>query len=342
MPRTLLVDTNRAAVPLYQALIKKGHDVWVVGKDPEETLAKMAQNYLELDYSDVHALSKFIEEKQFDFLVPGCTDLSYMMCAKVSAGKFFDIDTAENTNTINSKNEFKELAYKLSIPVPRLISEDWAVNYPSVIVKPVDSYSGQGIQVLNFPSKQILSTAIDAASKVSKSETALIEEYISGQLYSYSCFLQEGSVVAGFIVQEDGSANPFTVDTSQVIDDLAESLKVSLETDVHKIAQELGLSDGLVHLQFLSDGAKYWVIEMTRRCPGDIYALLIEYATGYDYSDSYIAPFIGERIKTPLDASIKRNIIRHTVISQIGQTFWGVQFESAVKVILFVDRKSVV
>lgn len=297
MPTTLLVDTNRAAVPLYQALIKKGHDVWVVGKNPEETLAKMAENYCQLDYSDASVLSKFIEERNIDFLVPGCTDLSYTMCAKVGDGKFLGIDTVENTHKINSKDAFKELTRRLSIPVPKLLLQDEAVNYPSVIVKPVDSFSGQGIQVLRYPDAQQLGTAIDAAYKVSKSKTALIEEYISGQLYSYSCFFQAGRVVAGFFVQEDGSANPFTVDTSQVTNDLAESLQLSLESDVCKIAEELGISDGLVHLQFLSDGDKYWVIEMTRRCPGDIYALLIEYATGYEYSDSYIAPLLGRKLK---------------------------------------------
>lgn len=336
MPKTLLVDTNRAAVPLYHSLIKKGHEVWVVGKNPEETLAKMAENYCQLDYSDTHALSEFIDKNEFDFIVPGCTDLSYEMCATVGNGKFLGIDTLDTTNKINSKDEFKKLVGELSIPAPRLISQEEAINHSSVIVKPVDSYSGQGIQVLFRPDEQRLNAAINSARAYSKSKSVLIEEYITGQLYSYSCFLQAGSIVAGFIVQEDGSANPFTVDTSQVTDDLSESLKLSLESDIQKIAGELGLSEGLVHLQFLSDGSDYWVIEMTRRCPGDIYALLIEYATGYEYSDSYVAPFIGEKIAPAPRPLVKKNIIRHTVTSAKGQTFWGLQLKRPVKIILFV------
>ena len=77
MQRTLLVDTNRAAYPIYQALCQLGHEVWVVGKNPGEPLAKLASNYFQLDYSDVDQLAAFVKEKSFDFLVPGCTDLSY-------------------------------------------------------------------------------------------------------------------------------------------------------------------------------------------------------------------------------------------------------------------------
>lgn len=336
MPRALLLDTNRAAVPLYQALLNKGHEVWVVGRNPSETLAKMCTNYSELDYSDLDALSAFIEENKFDFLVPGCTDLSYLMCSMVGAGKFPGIDTQENTIRINSKNEFKELLQKLELSAPRLLSEQQAVNHPSVIVKPVDSYSGQGIRVLSNPDSQQLTSALDFACEFSKSGKSLIEEYICEQLYSYSCFLREGRVVVGFFVQEDGSANPFSVDTSQVIDNISNLIRASLESDVSKIAKELGISDGLVHLQFLCDGTNYWIIEMTRRCPGDIYALLIEYATGYRYADSYIAPFIGEPVGTASDFPVRQHIIRHTIASETGQTFWGLQIDRAVKVKLFV------
>ncbi|MCG7911226.1 MAG: carbamoyl-phosphate synthase small subunit, partial [Candidatus Thiodiazotropha taylori] len=59
--RSLLVDTNRAAVPIYRALRELGHEVWVVGNRPTETLAKLAQNYTQLDYSDTKQLGAFVE-----------------------------------------------------------------------------------------------------------------------------------------------------------------------------------------------------------------------------------------------------------------------------------------
>jgi len=81
--RTLLADTNRAAYTVYQALVSAGHDVWVVGANPQEPLAKIAPNYVQLNYSDSSKLADFIEEESFDFLVPGCTDVSYKSYAVV-------------------------------------------------------------------------------------------------------------------------------------------------------------------------------------------------------------------------------------------------------------------
>lgn len=69
--KTLLVDTNRAAYTVYQALVSSGHDVWVVGPNPQEPLAKIVPNYVPLDYSDSSQLAALIDEKFFDFLVPG-------------------------------------------------------------------------------------------------------------------------------------------------------------------------------------------------------------------------------------------------------------------------------
>src|ERR1035438_148698 len=109
MTRTLLVDTNRAAYPIYQALCTLGHEVWVMGGKPEETLAKLAPNYAQLDYSDTDKLAAFIEEKGFDYLVPGCTDLSYQVCAEINNGRFPGIDTPANTFAINTKSEFRKV-----------------------------------------------------------------------------------------------------------------------------------------------------------------------------------------------------------------------------------------
>lgn len=44
--KALLVDTNRAAVPIYKYLESQGLQVTVVGGDPDETLAKMAKHYV--------------------------------------------------------------------------------------------------------------------------------------------------------------------------------------------------------------------------------------------------------------------------------------------------------
>ena len=81
--KALLVDTNRAAVPIYNYLKSQGLDVTVVGNNPNETLAKYAEKYVKLDYSNLTLLKKHIEEIKYDFIIPGCTDQSYSACSEI-------------------------------------------------------------------------------------------------------------------------------------------------------------------------------------------------------------------------------------------------------------------
>jgi len=334
--KALLVDTNRAAVPIYEYLISQDLDVTVIGKDPKETLAKLAKNYVELDYSNLASLQNHIKNNKYDFIIPGCTDLSYSVCSEIGQNKFLGIDTKQNIDLINNKDAFRQLCSRLGISMPKTIALDEVKSFSSVIVKPVDSYSGKGVTVLqNFDDNDV-DKAFKKACKASIKNEALIEEYIEGQLYSYSVFIKNKKVISSFFVQEDSTINPFAVDTSMVIDDFDNNIKKNIQLDIEMISQDINLVDGLVHTQFIEKDGKYWIIEMTRRCPGDIYSLLIEFATKYPYAANYAAPFIGKSIQPKNNHKTQHQIIRHTITSKKGEKFWGMQFDQSLKIKLFV------
>ena len=336
MKRTLLVDTNRAAVPIYRALCDLGHEVWVVGGKPTETLAKLAKNYVQLDYSDSTHLDAFADEKGFDYLVPGCTDLSYQVCADISKGRFPGFDTPANTAAINTKNEFRKVAADLGLSIPRVLSLEQAAEVASVVVKPVDSFSGRGMTVLHEPVAGKLNEAFETACKASKTGSAIVEEFITGQLFSHSAFLWNGTVVADFIVQEDCTTNPFTVDTSRLTISFPGEMLESLRASALLLASSLRLTNGLMHTQFIVYGDRYWIIEITRRCPGDLYSLLVEFSTGYPYAASYVAPFVGKVPSTREAGDVPERITRHTVTSKDGSPLWGFSFTLPVDIRLFV------
>ena len=336
MKRTLLVDTNRAAVPIYRALCEMGHEVWVVGGKPTETLAKLAPNYVQLDYSDAGRLAALVEEKDFDYLVPGCTDLSYQVCSEINNGRFPGIDTPANTSAINTKSEFRKIAADLELAIPRVLSLEQDSEVESVIVKPVDSFSGRGMTVLHAPVPGKLNEAFEIACKASKTGSAIIEEFVKGQLFSHSAFLWNGAVVADFIVQEDCTTNPFTVDTSRLTWSFPTEMLESLRASVRSLASSLHLTNGLVHTQFIVCGDRYWIIEITRRCPGDLYSLLIEFSTGYPYAASYVAPFVG-KVPSPRElGAVQERITRHTVTLKDGASLWGYRFNLPIDIRLFV------
>jgi hypothetical protein len=83
-------------------------------------------------------------------------------------------------------------------------------------------------------------------------------------------------------------------------------------------------------------GDRYWVIEVTRRCPGDLYALLIEMSTGYPYGASYVASFLGGAPLPQNAGTLQKRIIRHTATSKDGDSLWGFSFKQPVNLKFFV------
>jgi hypothetical protein len=138
-----------------------------------------------------------------------------------------------------------------------------------------------------------------------------VEEFVEGQLHSHSAFIAEGRILKDFWVIEHCSINPFVVDISHSVDNLADTVIASMRRDIERLANGLGLADGLLHTQFIVDGDRHAIVEITRRCPGDLYSQLIHLSTACDYAAAYAAPFAAR--DASLLASNSRLIMRHTL-----------------------------
>lgn len=335
MDKVLLLDTNVASAPIHQYLAGAGYEVHVVGRNPADFLAKSAGNYINLDYSDVDATLALVDRLGAAFIVPGCNDLSYEVCAAIAAKRPFPgVDSLEASRTILNKKDFRRYAASNDISAPREVAEsDWTSGRP-VIVKPVDAYSGRGVTALKAPSRQDVSCAMYLAKGFSKSGTCIVEEFVEGQLYSHTAFIDEGGVVADFIVEEYGRINPFTVDTSRVLFDFNPAMLRKVRDAIEQIGRDLKLRPGLIHTQFISNGEQFWIIEITRRCPGDLYSLLISLSTGFNYAENYVRPFIG----MPFEGRAEQRsaIMRHTISLSEEQTFGSLQFHRSLNLEKFV------
>ena len=311
MAKVLLVDTNFSSGPILNTLRNAGHTVMFAGGKPNDFLAKATPGYQPLDYSDPAALADLCTRLGIEYLVPGCNDRSYYSSAEESETfPIPGIDRLEATETINHKQKFRSYAQREGLSVPRVFSND-ETPACAVIVKPVDAYSGRGITVVQAGETSQLQKAIATAKAESKSGDCLVEEYVEGQLYSHSAFVVNGRVVQDFVVIEHGSANRFVVDTSHIAIDFPPEIHTRIRREIEHLAQSLRLCDGLVHTQFLLKGDEFWLVEITRRCPGDLYSQLIELSTGYPYVASYTKGFLGQRAAPgPLKQHF---VLRHTL-----------------------------
>ncbi len=336
MSNVLLVDTNFSSEPIYQYLINSGHKVTVVGGKPKDALAKCVEDFVNLDYSDVAMMRRLIEDRNIDYVVPGCNDLSYIVCAELNKdGIFLGIDSLENAKTINNKEKFRTFSRDHKLPTPQVLAQaEYGTRWP-VIIKPVDAFSGRGVSIILESNKWQFEDALNHACSVSKTGECIVEDYVDGQLYSHSAFVENGRIVFDCVVEEHGTTNQFTVDTSRVVYDFPGPMLRDIREKIEFLASALSLQDGLLHTQFIHNGTEYWLIEVTRRCPGDLYSQLIELSTGINYAENYARKFIGMPFNFDVQKQ-KRWIMRHTLTQSTEFILGSLEFFVPVKMAKWV------
>lgn len=312
MTRVLLLDTSFAARPIHDWLLEEGFEVWTISNRPQDVLARRdAKHYLHDNYADAVVVQSHVDRLGIDFVVPGCTDVSIATALRLRLPKSL-LDTPDTYQKIADKSEFRALCAELHLPSPRRVFiKDLPVE-GKLIAKPSDAFSGRGISVFDGADRAAGLSALATARAESPNGEALLETYIDGQLHSYSAFLEGRKVTEAVIVCEDGSVTPFAVDTSHVVDDFPADGIAAVQSAVERLAQALHLVDGLLHVQFIWDGKKPWLIELSRRCPGDLYPWLVELSTGQRHAARYASYFVGRQVRHR-EPEAPRHILRHTL-----------------------------
>ena len=310
----LLCDANFCVLPILKAIKSQNYTLSVVGSKLDDPAHALADESIDINYADVEQLYKYMSEKNYDGAVPGCNDRSYITLAfiaeKLSLPGFDNYDTVL---TIHLKDKFRAFAEENKYPIPNAITSIKNMNklcFP-VLVKPVDSFSGKGIN--KAFTKEELKHYWKEAEKASPSSSVIAEEFVDGKLYSHSAFIKNKKIIVDFFVNEYCTVYPYQVNSSNISTLLNEEIKLGLRKWTEQFAEDLDLCDGLIHTQFISNNKNFNLIEIARRCPGDLYSQLIQKATGIDYAKLYSMPFCDLEIPNTVEKKETRFISRHTV-----------------------------
>jgi biotin carboxylase len=337
----LLCDAAFSSLPILFALKKRGYRVAVCGSRPNDPGHAVADLSFPVDYSDEQSLVQLVRNNSIDFIVPGCTDVSYLSSSKVAyelgAPGF---DTPESIRIIHKKDAFRKFCSERGFPIPRFasdVSELRNLRFP-ILVKPSDSFSGKGI--VKVESFDEVSRGIAEATSYSSTRSIVFEEFIDGSLYSHSAILRNGKIEFDVFVNEYCTVNPYQVNSSHVSVNLPDRIVSGLRDWLGDFARELWLADGLVHTQFIVSGDAFYLIEVTRRCPGDLYAVLVERSIGIDYAFAYASSFCQEDVSSvPEKDEARCYYSRHTVSVNEDCVFLSAGFTLPVSTVSYVPLK---
>ena len=268
----------------------------------EEPVAKVyADKYYQASTLDIPAITDIAVKEKVDFLITACTDQALLTVAKVSEDLglpcYIDYRTALN---VTNKQYMKQVFNRFDIPTAHHVvmgeldeSRLNSMSYP-LIVKPVDCNSSKGVK--RVENIEELRVAFAAAVKYSRTDTALVEEYIDGEELSADIYVENGKAHVLSVSSLDKIANndKFVIFRGKYSADKVEIVHDMVRDIAQKIADAFGLVNSPMLIQMISDGKRAFVLEFSARTGGGIKFLLIKKASGFDVISAVVDLTLGK------------------------------------------------
>ena len=288
----MVLNGSHSDLPLILRGKKLGFEVITLGNDSSLIGHTYADKHIDIDYSNEEDVCECARNEKIDYICSCANDLGiFSACYTAEKLGLPGHDSYEACSILHHKDKFKDFVRKYNVLSPYaegFDSEDDALKYAignkkKLVIKPVDLGGGKGVTIVNTDEEK--KQAIKDAFKFSKHKRVVVEDYIEGTNHAMTVFIVNGKIQYIFSDNEYYYKNNFLCCTSLGPADKFELVKDTLVVECEKVINGLNLVDGHLHLQYrLDKDNKPWIIEFTRRVPGDLYSYPVEEALGVDES----------------------------------------------------------
>ncbi len=269
----------------------------------ENPVAKpYADKFYQASTLDIEAITDVARIEKVDFLITVCTDQALHTVAKVSEMLglpcYIDYQTALN---VTNKQYMKKVFVENNIPTAKHvimgtldIEKIKDMEYP-LIVKPVDCNSSKGVKKVQNIDE--LTVAFNDAVNFSRTNTALVEEFIVGEELSVDVYVEDGQAHVLSVSSLDKIANndKFVIFRGRYSKDKYDKVHDLVQGIAQKIADAFGLKNSPMLIQLITDSKRAWVLEFSARTGGGVKFLLIKKASGFDVISAVVDLTLGNK-----------------------------------------------
>lgn len=321
--KMLLLGGGHAEIPLIQAAQSLGWYVITTGNDRKGLGHPYADKNVFENYSDKDAMLELAKNEGVQAVCSGCNDFALLstvyVCEKLGLPGH---DSYATSLEIHHKDKYRALATRLGIPTPRAFVVRSVADFEAattqltfpIIVKPVDLTGGKGIHRAATADEARVAYK-DACSRT-RQDHIVVEEFVQGSNHGFSAMLVKGKVAFAFSDNEQYYINKYMVSGANSPSTSSGKTLAMLRKYSERIAQELHLVDGILHIQYIEkpDGTPI-IIEICRRPPGDLYIKFVKYATSIDYPKFIVMAETGEDISGIADMPTQGFWLRHCIMA---------------------------
>ena len=287
--KALVLAGGFPQIALIQEL--KSRNIFVILADYNQNpVAKpYADAFYQVSTLDVAAITEVAKGEQVDFLITACTDQALLTVAKVSEELglpcYIDYQTALN---VTNKAYMKQVFADNDISTARCVvmgQMDWdaisGMEFP-LIVKPVDCNSSKGVKKVQ--NRQELEEAFADAVRFSRTDTALVEDFIEGPELTVDVYVEDGKAHVLSLSNNDkiGEEDKFVIFRTRYPAVSSDVLMDQVRKTAQQIADAFGIKNAPMLIQMITDGKRVYVLEFSARTGGGVKYLLIKRVSGFD------------------------------------------------------------
>lgn len=275
--RLLILGGNAPSIDIVEAARKLGvYTIVTDWYDTKRSPAKLvADEYWNEEIFKPELIAQLIKEHHVDGVLTGFTDsylLQYQKICELSGLPCYA--TKDVFETTMDKAKFKQLCRDYDVPVipeydlatfnPNTISENH-----KIIVKPVDNSGSRGVILCEKPEE--FNHCLEFALSFSEKKQVVIEKFMEMDSISASYTIQDGVVSLStlndrYVHKAKGAAavTCMGIYPSKYYDSYIEKVDGKMKN----MYQKAGLRNGVVAVQFFTNGEEYYVMEMGHRLSG--------------------------------------------------------------------------
>lgn len=300
--KALVLAGGYPQIALIQELKSRGITAVLADWNENPVARAYADVYYRESTLDIQAITRVAQKENVDFLITACTDQALLTVAKVSEDLglpcYIDYQTALN---VTNKSYMKKVFEAHGVPTAQF-KVMGQLDYDAVgkmqfplIVKPVDCNSSKGVKKVTNLSE--LEEAFADAVRMSRTDTAIVEDYVCGEELSVDIYVEDGvaHVLCVSNSEKIAADDKFVIFRCKYPAVASEAVLEQIRDTAQKIADAFGIKNSPMLVQLISDGKRIFVLEFSARTGGGVKFQLIRRVSGFDVIAAVVDLTLGNK-----------------------------------------------
>lgn len=289
MKKALVLCGGYPQLEMIKQLQARGIMAYLADMNPQAPAVPYADKFFEVSTLDVDGIRNVVKQEGIDMLLTTCADQMPLVTSQISEElglpTYISYETAK---IVSSKELMKATFVKGGVPTSKhtilatLHPEDIEGFEFPLIVKPVDAYSSKGVRkCMNY---EELVPAFNEAVTISRTDTAVVEEYVGGEEYTVDVYVEDGvaKVLSIGVLDKIPEKGKFVICRGRYPSGINDKVKADIADTAQKIANAFNLVNTPMLIQLKVENDKVSVIEFCARTGGGIKYRLVKQISGFD------------------------------------------------------------